>query len=168
MRRHEDSDDDDERQRPAAPVKPAARPVRDDLEAELENELDDRVDMLRDEMQGWKKKKPIIAPASINNKPALPSSADGEPSKEGGQNGQPTAYDDSYFDSDDENAATMHPEGSKGWKNHRQMTDEELFYDPGMDDDDEKWMRRQRRAHLNIGQIACVCDAINTLYSHQR
>ncbi len=49
-----------------------------------------------------------------------------------------TAYEDVYFDSEEEdNAATRTA--------RRKLTDEELFYDPDMDDEDEAWVTKYRR-----------------------
>ena len=32
---------------------------------------------------------------------------------------------------------------------HRKLTNEELFYDPHMDEEDEQWVKRQRMAYHN-------------------
>jgi len=52
-------------------------------------------------------------------------------------------YDDVYFDSDSDHEGTT--ENKKVCK----LTNEELFYDPGMDDRDERWVNRQRMAYHN-------------------
>ena len=59
-------------------------------------------------------------------------------------------YDDIYFDSsgsEDEGGGTDRIR--KVGKKVRKMTDEELFYDPKMDEEDERWMKRQRMKYLN-------------------
>ena len=69
-------------------------------------------------------------------------------------------YDNVYFDSsgssgDDE---TREGEGGRGSEGQRRkklkrkvqkLTNDELFYDPNMDDEDEKWVARQRMAYHN-------------------
>ena len=42
----------------------------------------------------------------------------------------------------------------------RRPTDEELFYDPHMDEEDEKWVQRQRMAYHN-GQSATVLFSLH-------
>ena len=37
----------------------------------------------------------------------------------------------------------------------QRLTDEELFYDPHMDEEDEQWVKRQRMAYHN-GQYPCT------------
>lgn len=57
--------------------------------------------------------------------------------------------DDVYFDSDEEEMIT---EGGKKKKKKEEMfTDEDLFYDPNQDDEDEKWVNKHRRSHLMTG-----------------
>ena len=34
-------------------------------------------------------------------------------------------------------------------KKVRKLTNDELFYDPNLDDEDEKWVEKQRRAYRN-------------------
>jgi hypothetical protein len=101
---------------------------------------------------------------------------------------EPQYYDDTYFDSDDEEKAqpaSNDPQGSTTSGLHqlclsvvsyqrnpnyvgaseatrhksdkkKVMSNDELFYDPEMDDDDDKWVQRQRKVHLKLGQLVVV------------
>ena len=66
-------------------------------------------------------------------------------------------YDDIYFDSsgsEDEGGGA--DEIRKVGKKIRKMTNDELFYDPKMDEEDEKWIKRQRMTYLNGRLITCT------------
>uniref|UniRef100_A0A0B7A202 E2F-associated phosphoprotein n=1 Tax=Arion vulgaris TaxID=1028688 RepID=A0A0B7A202_9EUPU len=54
-------------------------------------------------------------------------------------------YDEIYFDSDEEDDTT----GSKSsqQQTHTVISNDELLYDPDMDDEDQKWVDRQRQSH---------------------
>ena len=85
---------------------------------------------------------------------------------------QPEYYDEVYFDSDsDEDKETeVELEGRQSdeegagvvgrirlgncTKKVRKLTNEELFYDPTMDEKDEKWINRCRMAYHN-GKLKC-------------
>lgn len=68
-------------------------------------------------------------------------------------------YDDVYFSSgssvaeeDGEDGEGESREGGRKKKKktkHRVLTNDELFYDPNMDEDDQKWVNRQRMAYHN-------------------
>lgn len=63
---------------------------------------------------------------------------------------EPEYYDDIYFDSSGSEDERDDSEGiRKIGKKVRKMTDDELFYDPKMDEEDERWMKRQRMTYLN-------------------
>jgi len=58
----------------------------------------------------------------------------------------PEKYDDIYFDSDDES------EGKESKKEKQKFkTDDDLLYDPNMDDEDQKWMDDLRRTYQSPG-----------------
>ncbi|XP_014673916.1 PREDICTED: E2F-associated phosphoprotein-like isoform X2 [Priapulus caudatus] len=69
-------------------------------------------------------------------------------------------YDDMYFDSDEEIDGENKLDASqpveenktkekKPRKRHPVIPDEDLLYDPGMDDDDQNWMDEQRQQYLS-------------------
>lgn len=63
-------------------------------------------------------------------------------------------YDEIYFDSSsDEGGAgdgkVIVGAKRKQKKKFRKLTNDELFYDPHMDEEDEKWVTRQRMAYHN-------------------
>ncbi|XP_012937391.1 tubulin polyglutamylase ttll6 isoform X3 [Aplysia californica] len=57
-------------------------------------------------------------------------------------------YDEIYFDSDEEDE-TGGTEG-KCKQKHAVISNDDLLYDPDMDDEDQKWVDRQRQSHRNI------------------
>lgn len=73
--------------------------------------------------------------------------------------GHPQFYDQVYFDSsessDEEEAAAGSFEAVPGPRRGgasrkvKKLSNDELFYDPNMDDEDEKWMNRRRMAYHN-------------------
>lgn len=86
-------------------------------------------------------------------------------------------YDEIYFDSsessenedDEERMESASARGSKAQGSHgagkrkfKKLTNDELFYDPNMDDEDEKWVRRQRMAYHNGEEWAMD----NSVYIH--
>lgn len=66
-------------------------------------------------------------------------------------------YDEIYFDSSSDEGSgggeevTGEDAGKKKKrkKKFRKLTNDELFYDPHMDEEDEKWVNRQRMAYHN-------------------
>ena len=65
-------------------------------------------------------------------------------------------YDRVYFDSSGssdegemEAVSNGGPSESSVGKKVRKLTNDELFYDPDMDAEDEKWVNRQRMAYHN-------------------
>ena len=75
---------------------------------------------------------------------------------------EPEYYDDIYFDSSGSEDERGESEGiRKVGKKVRKMTNEELFYDPKMDEEDEKWMKRQRMTYLS-GEIFSIAFLVET------
>ena len=87
-------------------------------------------------------------------------------------------YDEVYFDSsessDDEGeiagtgegtgpngGGQRGPSGGRKRKVNRKqkLTNDDLFYDPNMDEEDEKWMNRKRMAYHN-GEVCILCVPI--------
>ena len=66
-------------------------------------------------------------------------------------------YDEIYFDSSSDEGSGGGEEVTgedaekkkKRRKKFRKLTNDELFYDPHMDEEDEKWVNRQRMAYHN-------------------
>ena len=92
--------------------------------------------------------------------PAQPAQAAG-PSKAAGkpEEAEVEYYDDIYFDSDSGEEEANGNGGEKKEKKKRKtkvrkLTNDELFYDPDMDDEDERWVTRQRMAYHN-GEFGC-------------
>ncbi|BFZ07268.1 hypothetical protein BsWGS_10307 [Bradybaena similaris] len=54
-------------------------------------------------------------------------------------------YDEIYFDSDEEDDATNARSSRK--QTHAVISNDDLLYDPDMDDEDQKWVDRQRQSH---------------------
>ncbi|XP_019615568.1 PREDICTED: E2F-associated phosphoprotein-like [Branchiostoma belcheri] len=69
-----------------------------------------------------------------------------------GSDGQSMAQSDVTDESTDSEAVGADGKGKKRRKKHRVMTNDELFYDPNMDADDEKWMTRQREKYRAINE----------------
>ena len=67
-----------------------------------------------------------------------------------------TTYDEIYFSSgsedDEDNVGGV---SSKSKERRAMKSDDELLYDPNMDDEDEKWVKRQRQGH-NQGTVWLV------------
>ncbi|ESO02427.1 hypothetical protein HELRODRAFT_65885, partial [Helobdella robusta] len=57
-------------------------------------------------------------------------------------------YNNIYFDSDDEASSDgMYVCVSEKKKNHPVLTNDELLYDPDMDEEDQRWVNKQRRKY---------------------
>ena len=67
-------------------------------------------------------------------------------------------YDEIYFSSgsedDEDNVGGV---SSKSKERRTMKSDDELLYDPNMDDEDEKWVKRQRQEH-HRGRMGRVED----------
>lgn len=103
-----------------------------------------------------------VAAALKEGMPTGAPKKEGERSVEGLAEGRSAEYyDDVYFSSsssagEDVVAATGEDESRDGGRKkkkkktkHRVLTNDELFYDPDMDEDDQKWVNRQRMAYHN-------------------
>lgn len=67
-------------------------------------------------------------------------------------------YDEIYFssgsDDDEDNVGGV---SSKSKERRTMKTDDELLYDPNMDDEDEKWVKQQRQEHQQPGDEFLKC-----------
>ncbi|XP_064603549.1 E2F-associated phosphoprotein-like [Liolophura sinensis] len=110
----------------------------DDFEKEMNKELDDQVA----ELEAQRK-----AQASSQS-----TSANMANKKQEGDNSRGTEnqanYDEVYFDSDEEEMV----EGEKRRKKRPVLSNDELLYDPNMDDDDQRWMDNRRKQYQPSSQ----------------
>ncbi|KAJ1102997.1 hypothetical protein NDU88_000428 [Pleurodeles waltl] len=66
------------------------------------------------------------------------------------EGGQPQFYDEVYFDSDSEDEEQGQTKNKKRRKHkHRILTNDELLYDPKMDDRDQAWVDAKRRGYTS-------------------
>ena len=87
----------------------------------------------------------------------------GDPEKTGSDNsGQTQAtetsedlYSEDYFSSGSDDEHLVGGEASKSKERRKVLTNDELLYDPDMDDEDEKWVTEQRRDHRQKGTCKC-------------
>ncbi|XP_033125896.1 E2F-associated phosphoprotein-like [Anneissia japonica] len=100
----------------------------DEFEKEMEKELDET--MRQHEKRQFSKLKCEEGSTSQNSKPLGQST----------ENAAEECYDDIYFDSDEEDAKT-------GKSKHKVLTNEELMYDPDIDDDNQQWIDKQRKMY---------------------
>ncbi|XP_074646580.1 E2F-associated phosphoprotein-like [Tubulanus polymorphus] len=101
----------------------------DDFEKEMKEELNKTVDNLEGRLK-------------VNSSEASCSAG-----KSGTANQAKKFYDDIYFDSDESNSEEMDstsPAKKSEKSNHPVFSNDDLLYDPQMDDDDQKWIDNQR------------------------
>ena len=73
-----------------------------------------------------------------------------------GQNAEESAgdvYSEDYFSSGSEDEHLVGGQGSKSKERRKMLTNDELLYDPDMDDEDEKWVLKQRQEHRMKGML---------------
>uniref|UniRef100_T1IQM1 E2F-associated phosphoprotein n=1 Tax=Strigamia maritima TaxID=126957 RepID=T1IQM1_STRMM len=107
---------------------------KDDFLSEMSKELDETIAKVEAHNRG----------ESTTDKP---KQEEGESSTN--KTTEPQFYDDIYFDSDDSdsgNETTAEKPTEKKKKKRPIPTDEDLFYDPDMDDADQKWVDDYRRS----------------------
>lgn len=120
--------------------------MHEDFASELDRDLEARFAAARDAMQNISKPKG-----------STPSQAAPGPGPGPGP-GPAEAYDDMYFDTDEEDAGAAAdaapdaaPDGAaaapkaKKKAARKKLSNDELFYDPAMDDEDAAWVARQRQ-----------------------
>eukprot|EP00042_Codosiga_hollandica_P024583 m.104605 g.104605 ORF g.104605 m.104605 type:complete len:329 (-) comp51603_c0_seq1:125-1111(-) len=132
----------------ASRSRPIPAAMATDFEAELNADLDDQFEQLRDEVTSASE----VASSATRAAPkkAAPTTTTEESE----------FYHETYFDSDEEKdegdagrsaVASQGPAPQKKKNEKRKkQTDDELFYDPNQDDEDDKWVNRQRHAHLRL------------------
>lgn len=84
--------------------------------------------------------------ASTNpERPANDASTSGNSSRT--TEGENDLYAEDYFSSGSDDEHLVGGQGSKSKERRKVLTNDELLYDPDMDDEDEKWVIKQRRDH---------------------
>lgn len=83
-------------------------------------------------------KKDQEKPASVN-------------SDENAKQPEDSVYSEDYFSSGSEDEHLVGGQGSKSKERRKKLTNDELLYDPDMDDEDEKWVIKQRQEHRMKG-----------------
>ncbi|OWA51281.1 putative E2F-associated phosphoprotein [Hypsibius exemplaris] len=69
-------------------------------------------------------------------------------------------YDPAYFDSDDEEPeSSLKPDGSRATKKHPVLSNDELFYDPKVDEEDQLWVDSERKKYQPKTRTAGSGDA---------
>lgn len=131
------------------PVKTCSKPVptnneEDEFEKEMASELSATMDCLTTAFSKGKKDGVEAGPSRVESvKPQTK-----EPEEDDSE-----FYDDVYFDSDDsdvEDSVTAEkkmPKPKTGREKRRILSNDELFYDPQMDDRDQQWMDAKRRSY---------------------
>lgn len=69
-----------------------------------------------------------------------------------GKSESATFYDDVYFDSDDDENFEG-GEDARRQRHHERPSNEDLFYDPDMDDEDQRWVDRHRQHQHGQGDM---------------
>lgn len=122
-------------------VQKNASSSEDEFEREMNAELDKTVHVL-EQARGKKQKVPdktsstATAETQNNSHSGVPVTASTSESSK--------FYDDVYFDSDDENNFEGE-EDARVQRHHMQPSNDDLLYDPDMDDEDQRWVDRQRQ-----------------------
>lgn len=106
----------------------------DEFEKEMNAELNGHVKALE-------KKRGSVSSEAGPSTESAGASHDDEPQK---------YYDDVYFDSDEEE---MFTEGDKR-SQKKELSNDELLYDPEADEDNERWIEKQRRSYLPKSQAS--------------
>ena len=65
-------------------------------------------------------------------------------------------YSEDYFSSGSDDEHLVGGQGSKSKERRKVLSNDELLYDPHMDDEDEKWVVKQRRDHRQKGVLLFV------------
>lgn len=64
-----------------------------------------------------------------------------------------TMYAEDYFSSGSDDEHRVGGQPSKSKERRKMLTNDELLYDPDMDDEDEQWVIRQRQDHRQRSMI---------------
>ncbi|XP_063592003.1 E2F-associated phosphoprotein-like [Penaeus indicus] len=131
------------------PVKICSKPVNtnneeDEFEKEMASELSATMTCLTTAFSKGKEDGVKAGPSQVESEKIQAKDSEENDSE---------FYDDVYFDSDDseaEDSATAErtmPKPKTGREKRRILSNDELFYDPQMDDRDQQWMDAKRRSY---------------------
>ena len=62
-------------------------------------------------------------------------------------------YAEEYFSSGSDDEHQVGGQASKSKERRKILTNDELLYDPDMDDEDERWVIKQRQEHRQRGEL---------------
>ena len=62
-------------------------------------------------------------------------------------------YAEEYFSSGSDDEHQVGGQASKSKERRKVLTNDELLYDPDMDDEDERWVIKQRQEHRQRGEL---------------
>uniref|UniRef100_A0A1X7TXL4 Uncharacterized protein n=1 Tax=Amphimedon queenslandica TaxID=400682 RepID=A0A1X7TXL4_AMPQE len=125
-------------------------------EDEFDQEMDKEADLLLANLLNQSKSHQNQSASSshvrgLEEAPPITTEGVAEENKE--KNKKVEYYDEIYFDSTSEDEAPVQglemKSKSKTKRKVRKLTNDELFYDPNLDDEDEKWVEKQRRTYRN-------------------
>lgn len=74
-------------------------------------------------------------------------------------------YAEDYFSSGSDDEHLVGGQASKSKERRKVLTNDELLYDPDMDDEDEQWVIKQRQDHRKKGLLSnmCLCVVLSPL-----
>ena len=73
-------------------------------------------------------------------------------------------YAEEYFSSGSDDEHLVGGQASKSKERRKVLTNDELFYDPDMDDEDEQWVIKQRQDHRKKGLLSNMHNYVNVLF----
>ena len=77
-------------------------------------------------------------------------------------------YAEEYFSSGSDDEHLVGGQASKSKERRKVLTNDELLYDPDMDDEDEQWVIKQRQDHRYKGLLSILClrfPALSSFYT---
>lgn len=116
----------------------------DEFEKEMDLELESVMKSYTEEHEDQGSQNENITPGkSVND---ATSSSDNTRKGDAGEDNS-TMYSEDYFSSGSDDEHQVGGQASKSKERRKILTNDELLYDPDMDDEDEQWVIRQRRDH---------------------
>lgn len=130
--KNESSDDEFVEKRLSKQKQESMSSSEDEFEKEMQMELENVMRSYENDLEG-----------NVNCDPETCAS------RNSGQNTETTEdlYSEDYFSSGSDDEHLVGGQGSKSKERRKVLTNDELLYDPDMDDEDEKWVIQQRQDH---------------------